>query len=136
MVKTRSVSKTYSRLLAAGLMIFALMPALVVAQPPAPWVRARRLISRTQNDVQQAASFAAGGSKSDREHYDAALKHLSDFDRDLTRSRFNKGRLDDSIGDVQRILDHNTLNARGRNLLQRDVVALRRLRADYDSWHD
>lgn len=136
MVKVHSLSKAHVRILAAGLTIFTLMPALVLAQPAPPWVRARRLIGRTQNDVQQAASVSPGVSGSDRDHYNAAQKHLSDFDRDLTRRKFNKGRLDDSIGDVQRILDHNTLTPRGRNMLQRDVVELRRLRADYDSWRD
>lgn len=130
------MSNAQGRMLAACVAIVTLMPAWGIAQPATPWVRARRLVSRTQNDVRRASVISPSMSSSDRDHFDAVLKHLSDFDRDLTRRRFNKGRLNDSIGDVQRILDHNTLSPRGRDRLQRDVIALRRLRADYDTWHD
>jgi hypothetical protein len=130
------MSNVGGRVLAACVAIVTLMPAWGIAQPAAPWVRARRLVSRTQNDVRRAASISPSLSSPDRDHFDTVLKHLSDFDRDLTRRRFNKGRLSDSIRDVQRILDHDTLAPRSRDSLQRDAIALRRLRADYDTWHD
>ena len=69
------------------------------------------------------------------ERYNNAIRHLSDFDRELTTHRFDKGKLDRSIGDVQSVIDHNTLSGRSRRELLRDVMNLRRLRADYDAWH-
>jgi hypothetical protein len=97
-----------------------------------PWAHARGLISQTQADLQQAQSSPVSGKE--RERYENANRHLSDFDRHLTKQHFDKGKLDDCIGDVQSVLDHNTLSPESRDALRRDVSDLRRLRADYDSW--
>ncbi|HXF27332.1 MAG TPA: hypothetical protein VN610_08660 [Bryobacteraceae bacterium] len=93
------------------------------------------MTNRTQNDLQQASHFAPSVSGHEVERYNNAIRHLSDFDRELTTHRFDKGKLDRSIGDVQRVIDHNTLSGRSRRELLRDVMNLRRLRADYDAWH-
>ena len=94
----------------------------------------RRLIERTQQDLQMAAE--SGNSDHDqRQRYHDAQKHISDFDRHLTKGHFDKGELDHVIGDVQGVLDHNTLMAQGRNALLQDVTQLREARARYDSRH-
>ncbi|MGH9613142.1 MAG: hypothetical protein ACRD4P_08705 [Bryobacteraceae bacterium] len=124
------------RLLAAGIFTLLLTPALIFAQyPAAPWRKAQGLTNRTQNDLQRASHFAPSVSGHEVERYNNAIRHLSDFDRELTIHRFDKGKLDRSIGDVQSVIDHNTLSGRSRRELLRDVTNLRRLRADYDAWH-
>lgn len=112
----------------------AIAGALVFAQAPeAPWQRGRDLIGRTQADLQQARSSSIAEHK-DRDRYKHAEGHLSTFDRHLVKHHFDKGELDSAIGDVQSVLDHNTLTPEGRNALLQDVAGLRRMRADYDSW--
>ncbi|HSM79873.1 MAG TPA: hypothetical protein VLT57_19685 [Bryobacteraceae bacterium] len=101
--------------------------------PEAPWQRARDLISQTQADLREARTSSTAEHK-DRDRYKNAERHLSTFDRHMVKRHFDKGELDDAIGDVQGVLDHNTLTPEGRNALLRDVAELRRLRADYDSW--
>ncbi len=92
----------------------------------------RHLIERTQQDLQMAAE--SGNSDHDqRERYRNAQKNLSDFDRHLTKGHFDKDKLDHVIGDVQAVLDHNTLMAQSRNALLQDVTQLREARARYDS---
>jgi hypothetical protein len=94
----------------------------------------RRLIERTQQDLQMAAE--SGNSDHDqRQRYHDAQKHISDFDRHLTKGHFDKDELDHVIGDVQGVLDHNTLMAQSRNALLQDVTQLREARARYDSRH-
>lgn len=94
----------------------------------------RHLIERTQQDLQMAAE--SGNSDHDqRQRYHDAQKHISDFDRHLTKGHFDKGELDHVIADVQGVLDHNTLMAQGRNALLQDVTQLREARARYDSRH-
>jgi hypothetical protein len=121
------------QLIGAGLA--ALIPALALAQRrDEPWPRGQGLVRRTQEDLRRAEDRAPGHSGKERERFDNARRHLAGFDEELGRRHFDKGRLDEAIGDVQHILDHNRLSDRGREMLQRDVTDLRELRADYDAW--
>jgi hypothetical protein len=114
----------------------ALLPALAWAQRrEEPWPRGQELVRRTQEDLRRAQERAPGHSGKERERFDNAHRHLAGFEDELKRRNFNKGRLDEAIGDVQHILDNNRLSDRGREMLQLDVTDLRRLRADYDEWH-
>jgi hypothetical protein len=58
-----------------------------------------------------------------------ALKHLSNFDYRYREGRFDRGQLDDSIGHVQDVINHNRLNEGQRAMLWRDVEELRAFRA-------
>lgn len=94
----------------------------------------RHLVERTQQDLQMAAE--SGNSNHDqRQRYEDAQKHISDFDRHLTKGHFDKGELDHVIADVQGVLDHNTLMAQSRDALLHDATQLREARARYDSRH-
>jgi hypothetical protein len=93
--------------------------------------RERSLIDRTQDDLRRAADFERHNGK-ETSRYENAQKHLSDFDRELTRGHFDKGRLDDAIGDMKDVMDHNTLDPAGRDALQRDLGDLRVMRDDHD----
>jgi len=93
--------------------------------------RERNLIDRTQDDLRRAADFERHNGK-ETSRYENAQKHLSDFDRELTRGHFDKGRLDDAIGDMKDVMDHNTLAPEARDALQRDLGDLRGMREDHD----
>ena len=86
----------------------------------------RSLIDRTQNDLRAAADLEHGNKQHDR--YKNAQDHLSDFDRSLSKGKFNKDRLDSAINDLKNLLDHNTLQASTRDALQQDIEQLRSAR--------
>ncbi len=91
------------------------------------WGDIRGLVDRTQSDLRAAGDIQHG--QKERERYKHAQKSLSTFDRHLAKGRFDKDKLDDAIGGVQSILDHNTLQASTRDALMRDVSDLRAARA-------
>ena len=89
---------------------------------------ARNLVSRTQEDLRHAEDFTKG-KKDERERIGNAQKHLSEFDRALSRNKFDKGKLDEAIEDIKDVIDHNTLAVEDRDALTRDIESLRRMRA-------
>jgi hypothetical protein len=88
----------------------------------------RDILQRTQDDLTQVRSQGARNDK-ERERLDNARKHLSDFDRNLSKNKFDKGRLDSAIDDVKNVVENNTLEARDRDALTTDLADLRRIRA-------
>jgi hypothetical protein len=68
-------------------------------------------------------------SRRERERFDNAIRHLSQFQNQYYRGHFDKGRLDQAINDVQNIVDHNPLDDRARGMLWQDVNDLRAFRA-------
>jgi len=87
----------------------------------------RGLIDRSQNDLRGAAELEHNDN-SQRDRYRNAQKHLSTFDRHLTKGHFDKGALDNAIDNMQAILDKNTLQASARDAIYRDVQDLRAAR--------
>lgn len=65
------------------------------------------------------------------ERYDNAMTHLSQFAERLHQGRFDRGRLDHSISNVESILNKNPMDGRARDILNHDLNELRRLRATY-----
>src|SRR5262249_4639098 len=90
---------------------------------------ARDLISRTQEDLRRAASFTRE-KKDEKVRIDNAQRHLSQFDRALSRNKFDKDKLDAAIDDLKNVIDHNTLAVEDRDLLNRDLEDLRRMRSE------
>jgi hypothetical protein len=88
--------------------------------------RARDLVSRAQNDLQRASEFARKKEK-ERERFQNAQHHLSDFDRELAKGHFDKGKLDDALEDIKNVLKNNTLESGDRDTLTRDMADLRTL---------
>ena len=87
----------------------------------------RGLVDRTQSDLRQAAGMQR--EKGDQmKRFDQAQQHLSDFDRKLTKGKFDKGRLDSAISSIKSILDKNTLQASSRDMLMRDLSDLHAVR--------
>jgi len=87
----------------------------------------RDAVQRTQDDLQRVRREGARNNK-ERERIDNARKHLSDFDRNLNKNKFDKDRLDSAIDDVKNVVEHDTLEARDRDALRADLEDLRHLR--------
>lgn len=84
----------------------------------------RGLVDRTQSDLRSALQLEPEGAKQ-HERYREAQKSLSDFDKRLSKSHFDKGELDKCIDRVKDVLDHNTLQATSRDALMHDIDDLR-----------
>ena len=89
--------------------------------------RARELVDRVQRDLQRAAEFTRNREK-ERERYHNAQVHLSEFDRELRRGHWDKGKLDDAIDDLKNVVKNNTLESRDRDQLAADLEELRVMR--------
>lgn len=63
---------------------------------------ARALVGRVQDDLRRAERFARPTDK-ERERYANAQRHLSEFDRNLSRGKFDKDKLDAAIDDVNNV---------------------------------
>ena len=114
----------------------ALFSGLAIAIPAQEFGRGiqeheRGVIDRTQDDLRKAADFERHNGK-EISRCENAQKHLSDFDRELTRGHFDKGRLENAIGDLKDVMDHNTLDPEARDALQRDLGDLRIMRDDHE----
>lgn len=89
--------------------------------------RARDLVSRVQSDLARAADFTRNNEK-ERDRYQDVQHRLSEFDRDLRRDHFDKGKLDDSIDKLKDVVRNNTLESHDRDALASDLSDLRTLR--------
>jgi hypothetical protein len=89
--------------------------------------RARDLVSRVQNDLQRAEDFTRTNEK-ERVRYENVQHHLSEFDRELRRDHFDKGKLNDSIDNLKDVVKDNTLESHDRDALAADLSDLRTLR--------
>jgi hypothetical protein len=93
---------------------------------------ARAVIDRTQGDLRRAADFERRHHGTQADRYENAQKHLSDFDREMTRGHFDKDKLDTAIDDVKNVAEHNTLEAADRDALRADLGNLRAVREEHD----
>ncbi|HTP87078.1 MAG TPA: hypothetical protein VMJ34_09020 [Bryobacteraceae bacterium] len=99
---------------------------MMLAAQDGVFTDARQLVQRVQDDLHHVRHRTHGDKQHDR--IEAAEKHLSDFDRNLSRNKFAKDRLDESIDDVKNIVDNNTLQGEDRDALRTDLEDLRHLR--------
>lgn len=119
-------------LLSAALLFGLAFPAFPQS---GAYANARALVSRIQDDLRRATSLLEPTRKQreryDREHerYDNAQRHLSDFDRNLSQGKFDKGKLDTAINDLKNVVEHNTLSSQDRDALTADLRDLRDLRS-------
>ena len=91
------------------------------------YTRARDVVAKVQEDLQRAADFTRNNDK-ERDRYHEVQHRLSDFDRELTRGKFDKGKLDQAIDDLKDVVNNNTLESHDRDALRDDLAALRTLR--------
>ncbi len=89
--------------------------------------RARELVARVQSDLQRAAEFTRNNEK-ERERYHNVQNHLSEFDRELRRGKWEKDKLDQAIDDLKNVVKNNTLESHDRDALAADLSELRTMR--------
>ena len=89
--------------------------------------RARDMVGRVQKDLERAAEFTRNNEK-ERERYHNVQSHLSEFDRELRRGHWDKGKLDSAIDDLKNVVKNNTLEGRDRDALAADLSDLRTMR--------
>jgi hypothetical protein len=94
-----------------------------------PYARARGLVGRVLRDLERAQRMAPVAGKQ-RERYENAQRHLSQFDERLSRGDFDKDKLDEAIADVHNVVKNNVLSPRSRDQLRDDVEDLRSMRAN------
>jgi hypothetical protein len=111
---------------AAVLLVAACGESRAIAQDGS-YSDARQLVQRVTDDLHHVMHRGARKDK-ERDRIDAALKHLSDFDRNLSNNKFAKDRLDEAIDDVKNVANNNTLDSGDRDTLNADVNDLRQLR--------
>ena len=99
-----------------------------LAQAQYRYGNARDLVLRTQEDLRRAAHFTRGDKK-EQERFDNAQRHLSQFDRALSKGKFDQEKLDAAIDDLNNVIEHNTLAASDRDALTQDLRDLRDLRS-------
>jgi hypothetical protein len=88
---------------------------------------ARSLVANVQKDLRRAEHFTPPNGK-EKERYFNAQHHLSQFDQELARGKFDKDKLDEAIDDVKNVVENNTLSPRDRDVLSGDLRDLRELR--------
>jgi hypothetical protein len=109
--------------------LFGLLLTLsLVSSAQFGYERARSLVGRVQRNLRRAERFARAHGK-ERERYDNAQRHLSQFDYDMSRGKFDKDRLDEAIDDVKNVVKNNTLSPEARDILTRNLEELRQMRA-------
>ena len=113
-------------------LILLLAAALAPAQPPDVYGGSRDLIAHIQNDLKRAADFGKNGDikkvkrdEKEIERYRNAQHSASTFDRHLSKSKFDKGELDNLINDLKNVVDHNTLESQDRDALTNDLRCTR-----------
>jgi len=117
----------FSRRAAAKTLLFGAISGTALSVFGQEYGRARDLIAKVQDDLQRAADFTRNNEK-ERERYQNVQHHLSEFDRELRRERFDKDKLDTAIDDLKNVVKNNTLESRDRDALAADLADLRTLR--------
>jgi len=85
---------------------------------------------RIQADLRYAESNSYR-NRGERKRFDKAREELREFQRAWNSGRFDRHELDDTIGAIQKVVDHGELRYRDREILQADVESLREFRAAY-----
>ncbi len=91
------------------------------------YTNARDLVAKVQTDLERAADFTRSNEK-ERSRYQSVQRKLSEFDRELKKGKFEKGKLDEAIDELKEVVKSNTLESHDRDSLSADLTALRILR--------
>ncbi len=86
--------------------------------------------NRIQSDLRHAESNSYR-DRGDRKRFDKAREELREFQRAWNSGRFDRHELDDTIGAIQKVIDHGEMRYRDREILQGDVESLREFRSAY-----
>jgi hypothetical protein len=92
------------------------------------YARGGDLVSRVVSDLDRARSYARVDHH-ERGHFDNARRDLLVFQDHYARGKFDKDRLDGAIDNIHHLIDSDQVNPRDRQMLSRDINALRDYRA-------
>lgn len=92
------------------------------------------IVDRTISDLRRVASRSRV-DRHERNHFERALYHLDRFRHNYTRDgRFDTGRLNDAIEHLDDLSRAHQLHPRDREVLARDLYALRDFRSRRDRY--
>jgi hypothetical protein len=117
----------FSRRAVAKTLLFGAISGTVASVFGQEYGRARDVVARVQDDLRRAADFTASKEK-ERDRYRDVQRKLSEFDRDLSKGHFDKGKLDGAIDELKEVMKENTLESHDRDALAADLSDLRTLR--------
>jgi len=86
------------------------------------------LIGRVMSDLSQAASRAYLDGH-ERKHFDEVAGNLQDFQARWSRGKFDTGKLDKAIHNLEHLAQADRVRGRDRDTLGRDLYDLRQFRA-------
>ncbi len=86
------------------------------------------LIGRVMSDLNRAGSRAYMDGH-ERHHFDEVAGSLEDFQARLARGKFDTGKLDKAIRNLEHLAHADRVRGRDREMLTRDVYDLRQFRA-------
>jgi hypothetical protein len=96
------------------------------------------LIGRVLTDLDRAAA-SAYLDEHERKHFEEVAGKLQEFEARWARGRFDTGKLDKAIENLEHLAEADRVRGRDRDMLARDVQDLRRFRATrgrYDQYPD
>ncbi len=129
---TRRTFSKKAQWMLAGVLCTAAFSGVASAQDYRFSPEHRRPVETTIHDLTEISSQGRYDGHQ-RERFDMAIRHLREFgDRLHEGGRFDKDKLDQAIGDVQNVIDHNRMGERAHEALARDVTGLRDLRQHFD----
>lgn len=95
--------------------------------------RVSGIVEQVHTDLTSGYNSGWKFTGGDRHRLDDAEKELHKFAEHWhDRGRFDKGELDHSIGDIQRVVEKNHMSGPNREALWHDLDQLREMRAAYD----
>jgi hypothetical protein len=121
-------------MLLAGVALVTLLPTAEAQFGPANRYRPEAvsaLIERVGQDLNRGYGVWHL-SHGDRDRLTHAEHQLQDFAKHWERGNFDKRNLNDAIGAIQKVLEHNRLQGGERDALWNDLEELRRMREAYD----
>lgn len=86
------------------------------------------LIDRVMTDLNRAAQRAYLDGH-ERKHFDEVARNLQEFDERWARGRFDSGKLDKAIHNLEHLAEADRVHGRDREILSRDLEDLRNFRA-------
>jgi hypothetical protein len=126
-VEEKMTNTIVSRRAVTRTLLFGAISGTALAVFGQDYGRARDIVARVQDDLRRAADFTVNKEK-ERDRYRDVQRKLSDFDRELAKGHFDKGKLDAAIDELKEVVKDNTLESHDRDALTADLADLRTLR--------
>jgi len=93
------------------------------------------LIGQVVSDLDRIGSNA-WVDHHERDHFYEASRKLQEFEARWTQGNFDKGKLDKAIENIQHLANADQLRGRDRDILNRDLTALRQFRSTRGGYRD